>query len=371
MKLKIDIFRPGRHVPTTGEPMSFSEADLAAIAGAYDKALHEAPIVLGHPKTDDPAYGWVETLAFEDGALWATVSDVDPAFAEALQARRYDKRSSAFYGPDSRGNPTPGRFYLRHVGFLGAQPPGCKGLKPIAFAAGEDELVEFAETPAWDLSWALSTLGTMFRRMRDKLIEKASVAEADDIYPDYAIVQLETAAKALRDSAAATTQPAFAEPPPASAAADPAATAALAERIAEVEAREAVLEEREQKAAAERAAARRGEDAAFVEGLVKQGRVSPGGAAAVVAFLQELDDSAAIAFSEGGAATARARFRKLLESAAPIITFAEIGAGDDPPPADAGALAAAAAIYINEQAAKGRTVRTEDAVRHVQKGTAA
>ncbi|MFS2072756.1 hypothetical protein ACEN9D_28795 [Pseudomonas sp. CT11-2] len=39
----------------------------------------------------------------------------------------------------------PGVYYLRHVGFLGAQPPAVKGLRPIELAEGEPGVIEFSE----------------------------------------------------------------------------------------------------------------------------------------------------------------------------------------------------------------------------------
>jgi len=39
----------------------------------------------------------------------------------------------------------PGVYYLRHVGFLGAQPPAVKGLRPIELAEGEPGVIHFSE----------------------------------------------------------------------------------------------------------------------------------------------------------------------------------------------------------------------------------
>ena len=55
--------------------------------------------------------------------------DVEPQFAEMVNTRRFPKRSTAFYTPDHPQNPKPGVWYLRHVAFLGAQPPAVKGLR--------------------------------------------------------------------------------------------------------------------------------------------------------------------------------------------------------------------------------------------------
>ena len=119
----LQVFRPGRHTAMSGTTLAFSESDLAATAQAYDPAKHEAPIVVGHPTHDGPAYGWVKSLAHVGGALEAQPHQVDAAFAELVGAGRFKKFSASFYAPDAPANPVPGVYYLRHVGFLGAMAP--------------------------------------------------------------------------------------------------------------------------------------------------------------------------------------------------------------------------------------------------------
>ncbi len=63
---RIEIFRPGTHTAMSGETIGFTEAQLRASAAAYDPAKHEAPIVVGHPRHDGPAYGWVKSLAIRN-----------------------------------------------------------------------------------------------------------------------------------------------------------------------------------------------------------------------------------------------------------------------------------------------------------------
>lgn len=142
----VHIFRTGTHTDIGGREVAFSAADLAAIADSYDPAVHEAPLVIGHPKTDDPAFGWVQGLRVgADGGLEAEVHQVDPAFAEVVDAGRFKKISPSFYSPTSPRNPKPGAYYLRHVGFLGAEPPAVKGLRPVEFAEAEADVLEFSE----------------------------------------------------------------------------------------------------------------------------------------------------------------------------------------------------------------------------------
>ena len=146
---RIKIFKSGAQTTAAGQTIEFSDADLVACAAAYDPATSEAPIVIGHPKTDAPAYGWIARLIAEDGALFADLDRVNPAFAEAVNEGAYRHVSAAFYGPHNPANPKPGAYYLRHVGFLGATPPAVKGLGAVEFAAGEADVVaeiDFAES---------------------------------------------------------------------------------------------------------------------------------------------------------------------------------------------------------------------------------
>lgn len=83
----LQIFKPGRHTAMSGASLDFSAADLAASAAAYDPAKHEAPIVVGHPRLDAPAYGWVSRLKAGAGGLEAEPHQVDPAFADMVTDR--------------------------------------------------------------------------------------------------------------------------------------------------------------------------------------------------------------------------------------------------------------------------------------------
>jgi hypothetical protein len=141
----LEIFRPGTHVSMSGNVIAFSDADLAACAAAYDPAKHEAPIVIGHPVHDAPAYGWVKRLEFREGALFALPHQVEPSFAEAVNAGRYKKISPAFYAKGSRTSPAPDSLYLRHIGTLGAMPPAVKGMRDAAFVENDLDFLSFGD----------------------------------------------------------------------------------------------------------------------------------------------------------------------------------------------------------------------------------
>ncbi len=144
----LHIFKPGRHTAMSGATLEFTDADLRWTASVYDPAKFEAPLVVGHPKLNAPAYGWVARLAVGPHGLEAHPHQVDAAFAELVNEGRYKKISASFFRPDAPGNPVPGVHYLRHVGFLGAAAPAVKGLRTPEFAADEAgiETIEFATT---------------------------------------------------------------------------------------------------------------------------------------------------------------------------------------------------------------------------------
>jgi hypothetical protein len=265
----IHIFRPGTHTAMSGATLAFSETDLQASARAYDPSLHEAPLVVGHPKSDDPAYGWVKSLRFAEDGLQAEPYQVDVAFAELVDAGRFKKISASFYPPNSSANPVPGVFYLRHVGFLGAQPPAIKGLKAVEFA-DDAEFVEFSE---WDDVQHASVL----RSLREWLIGRFGLEEADKAVPQAAVQQLEQSAQQEIMEAAtedASPQPAYHESNPGDT-----MSADQQARLAELEAENQRLKQQQADFAEQQKQAKTAADhashLAFAEGLIKSGQLLP------------------------------------------------------------------------------------------------
>ena len=128
--MRHEIFRAGTRADNNGRNVTITPDDVSAIAAHYDKTKHEAPIVVGHPSTNAPAFGWVDKLTAENGVLYADFAEVDGDFADLVRKGRYKKVSASFYPPKHANNPDPGVYYLRHVGFLGAHPPAVKGWPP-------------------------------------------------------------------------------------------------------------------------------------------------------------------------------------------------------------------------------------------------
>lgn len=171
--MKIEIFRTGTHTNSNGDEKSWNEKDLDSIVSKYNPQEHEAPVVIGHPKDNAPAYGWVEGLERKGSVLYAKLKDLVPEFVDIMKKGLYKKRSISLY-PD---------MTLRHVGFLGATPPAIKGLADIKFSEQEAVSYEFDE-------YQISAIGRIFQRLRDWMIEKFGVEAADKVINSYEIDDL-------------------------------------------------------------------------------------------------------------------------------------------------------------------------------------
>jgi hypothetical protein len=118
----IEIFRGGKQIDSTGREHD-GDALISKAVASFNPSYHEPPIVVGHPKDNAPAFGWVQALKQSGSRLLAKIRDVVPEFEAIAKQGLYKKRSASFY-PDGR---------LRHVGFLGAAPPAVKGLADLKF----------------------------------------------------------------------------------------------------------------------------------------------------------------------------------------------------------------------------------------------
>jgi len=361
----IEIFKPGRHVATSGKSLEFSDADLTATAAAYDPAVHEAPIVIGHPKTDAPAYGWIKSLKF-NGRLEAEPQQLDAAFADMVAAGRFKKISASFWLPDADDNPKPGVYYLRHVGFLGAAPPSVKGLKPVAFSASAEGVIEFSD-------WTPMQNASLWRRMREWLISKFTLEEADQIIPGYMVEDLEAAARG-NQAAVAYAEELNTEN-------DMATQAEIAAREAKIKTDQEALDRknaefaaREERLRAAELVTRRTAIAEFVAGLVKGGKVLPRDQAGLVAYMAGPNDAGVIEFAEGEAKkTAKPDewLRGFLTNLPKAVDFTEHAQRGAEQTELTGEVIAKRAIEFQESERKaGREVSVIAAVEHVSKAAA-
>tara|TARA_B100000965_G_scaffold127651_1_gene106191 strand:+ start:6282 stop:7493 length:1212 start_codon:yes stop_codon:yes gene_type:complete len=394
----LPILPAGQHVALDGRAVEFTEAVLQEIVDSYDRKLHEAPLVIGHPKLNGPAYGWAKSVEVRDGMLFAEPHEVVPEFAELANRKMYKKRSASIYLPDSPGNPTPGKHYLRHIGFLGAMPPAIKGIPDAALEFAEDDdalAVEFAEAP-----YAFTAIADILRRLRDVFVERDGAEQAELIIPQWQIKSIEESARnsAERDVAFSESEQTNSDTPTpegvdgtaASAAAAPepgndgasaadAGAAATEEPAMADDDRETQLAERERKVAegeariaAAQAEEKEKEAAEFAEGLVASGQLLPRQKARVVSLLLNLPTDTPLEFAEGEqtiSEPADKLLRGLLSDLPKQVDFAEkSGGGDIVDDQDANAIAARATAYQSEQRQAGNNISISQAVNHVTKG---
>ena len=289
----IQCFRAGRHVALSGAALTFAASDLEATARAYDPAKHEAPIVVGHPALDAPAYGWVRSLHQVGDALEALPRKVDPVFAEAVRRGAYGKVSAAFFTPDAPGNPSPGVYYLRHVGFLGAASPAVKGMRdPVAAIANAPAYADLGPGVVVFSEWDDVTTASLLRSLRDWILSKFGAADADSALPGYLVSSVEQGAQQeLRDSAAEdaiATAPAFAAGKPASLEITDVTEAQKQALEAENARLRQQIADQAAAAVAARNAAARADAVAFADGLVAAGRLADGDRAVVVEVVERI-----------------------------------------------------------------------------------
>lgn len=310
----IHIFKAGTHTDMHGTKLPFTQGDLAACVKAYDPAIHEAPLVIGHPKTEDPAWGWVKSLSLDGANLLAEPGQVDPQFAELVGAGRYKKVSASFYLPDSPNNPKPGTLYLRHVGFLGAQPPSIKGLKQVSFGEQEEGVVEFAD-------WGDITNASLWGRLRDFLISQFGLDATDKVLPSWQVDSLRE--EAYREDKSPTE---FSELPP-----NPQkeSNAMTDDEIKALQAENARLKTEATQRAEQDAKTRQdklhADNVSYAEKLVTAGRLTPASKSIVVAVLDAVSGGdTPLEFAEGDIRTPLSTaFKSLLDGAEPVLNFSE------------------------------------------------
>ncbi|MGF7432996.1 peptidase [Pasteurella bettyae] len=316
----IEIFKAGKRLDANGVEVEITIDDLQQAVNAYDVNFHESPAVVGHPKHNAPAYGWVKRLELDGDVLKAEFDQVDPEFAEMVEKGRFKKVSSSFYLADSPNNPCPGSLYLRHVGFLGAMPPAVKGLRNPEFAENEQGVVDFSD-------WAEAGL---WRRLREWLIGKHGQDEADKALPDYLVnsvveESIRNDLKRYQQDEAGFPVPNFNEPNnPTS---DPAQSTEgelemTPEEIEQLKAENEKLKAEKAETALNQAKA---ENADFAEGLVKAGKLAPIAKQQAVDLLNYASTTmqgGVVEFGEGE--SLHSKLKAFLDAQPQVVNFSEV-----------------------------------------------
>ena len=386
----IDVCRAGTWRDMAGRDVAIDEARLDRIVAAH-AAADPAPVVVGHPEADAPAFAWIDGLRRSGDRLQAKLRDIAPAFREAVETGRYAGRSIALNGDT-----------LRHLGFLGGRAPAVPGLAPTQFATAPDSVVQFADAAmlAGPVERAaFDAIARTLRGLRERIIARDGQDAADATVPQW---EIETVADA------AALPPAAADEPPAfssSRARDPAGArdtdarddnpddngqegvmpkteAELAAESDALDQRKSALDERETtlatqaadlaaREAKQAAAARLAAAEAALKPHVEAGRVLPAekaGLAALLASLPDGDDAAlsfAAADGNGEVSEApRAIFDRFLAALPGRVDYRTRAGGAAPAPQadDAAAIAAEARALRASEAEKGNALSAVDAV---------
>lgn len=353
----IEIAKVGSFTAMSGEEVSFNAEDLRSVASGYNSSTSKAPAVIGHPKTDDPAYAWVKSLSFSDeqGVLIAELDEINQDFAEAVKNGAYKKISPSFYKPNSPSNPNQGQLSLKHVGFLGAAAPAIPGLKPVEFAGDDSEVVtfEFADKGFKDVA-------DIFGTFREFLIEKFGMESADKALPVWDIKWLSD--HHGKEDPEKTTQQFTEKKADIKKEVDMAADDE--ERLKELEAREKAIKERE-------AELQRKEHVAFCESLAGEARILPCMVDDLSFALTHLDGEEELSFSENEKKTPQKALKDALSALPKIVDMSAalegggVKSGDQD---DAYALSVQIDDLVSKARDAGQFMSASDALNKIQEG---
>ena len=117
------IFKTGEQTDSNGNTKLWTISDLDKICYQFKNIHQNVPICIGHPKTNSPAYGWVQDVKRIGENLYCTFKGVTKDFENAVKLGMYKNRSISL---DKDLN-------IRHIAFLGGQAPAVKGLEQFCF----------------------------------------------------------------------------------------------------------------------------------------------------------------------------------------------------------------------------------------------
>lgn len=372
----IHISKPGKVKSAEGVDVEITPEILAEVAQTYDPAKFEAQLVIGHPRMDGPSFGGIRALSFAGNELEADADPTDDA--KDLVAKRHFKTVSAsFYTPTAPNSPTPGKWYLRHVGLLGAMPPAVKGLRALSFAESEEGVVTFGELPGYAGGYIARMLGNL----RDWLIADKGQEVADRVLPSWDIdnirsisqradekvepddIQGGTPAISFADPGKAATQSATPEKHPMK------TPEQLQSELDAANAQLNALQAADKKRAAD---TRHAEHVSFADGLVAAAKWPAAGKDLLVATLDHLDQpEGVVSFGEGDAAKPlHQALREQLQVMPESVSFGEIAKNGGSKGAMTNQqVADRAAAYQSRRKAAGQNISMSEAVDAVNAGT--
>ena len=162
MNIKYAVCKAGKYPQG-----NIAEADLLEMQQSYKPAYHEAPLTLDHAQTG-AALGYVKSLSFENGTLFAEFKDVQQELVDLTNSGKYKRPSVEVANYD-------GKKYLRAVSFVPF--PAVKGLPPIKFK--EDvPVVYFSED--LEINFTNNNKDKIMKEKFLKFCEKFNITSQDE-----------------------------------------------------------------------------------------------------------------------------------------------------------------------------------------------
>lgn len=320
-----EIFQAGTHIDHNGSKATWTTKTLDEIVNNFNEKNSDVPIVIGHPKVNSPAYGWVDKLKREGKKLLATFKDVSPEFAEWVNKGFYKTRSISLYGDNT----------LRHVGWLGGQPPAIKGLASYQFAENENDIkiYDFSDGGLKEYNFKFQSIAKFLTDLREFLIEKYDIETADKVINSWRIEDLKHIDTQDKEEIAAFCE-AILNPPDkekelksnentetkSTEKTDITQDFSEAEKV--VKEKEDEINKLRLELEAERAEKRKSDYTQFAEQLVTGGNITPAQKSVVIDLMEVCGKSGTYDFAEGDEKSVLNRFKDLLKTCKQI-DFAE------------------------------------------------
>lgn len=168
-----EIFRAGTYKDSEGKEREYTEEDIDTIINNFNEDKNPSvPNVVGHPKLNAPAYGWVDKLKRSGKSMYAKFKQVPQEFKNAVNSGWFKNRSISLY-PDLK---------LRHIGWLGAAAPKVKGMEEFQFSENETQTtIEFSDLT----DFKFKTVSDVLDNLRDFLIGKYGLETANNVISRY------------------------------------------------------------------------------------------------------------------------------------------------------------------------------------------
>ncbi len=194
------ILRTGKFTDKNGLTVEIDNAGLNRIISNTDISK-EPQFVIEHPKEDSIGFGTIGALKIAGNYLFALPKEVNEKFKEAVNSGKLPGRSVTL----DKTN-----FALKNISFLPPEiAPAVSGLGTYTFSKSKDQLTDqmdlqillndkesgFADVQADKVefqqfevsSYPFRSIQTLFRNVKNFLIENFSLDDAEKILPEYSL----------------------------------------------------------------------------------------------------------------------------------------------------------------------------------------